>query len=129
MNKLTPIFLIFFLFITSWAFPNGKRALQEDDTINDDIITVEGLPFCALIYFVDEDNKGYYDIRLLMSKEYVTEDNLHLLSQKLSEKFPPPKPLYAYVDTNAKKALTAFQGVSHGEDERNKGVKPQLAVY
>jgi hypothetical protein len=90
-------------------------------------------PFCALILreFLKRGDRGR-EIHILIEPDQVTEDNLRLLFKAISEKYPPPLLLEAWVYTDVEQlaALATRSGHSFYPDTRaREGKERQWAYY
>lgn len=139
MYKEVLLFLIL-LFASSWAPVKPASGAQVDG-----LSAVRGLPFCAFVFF-EVENPTTFFVGILMDKGDMSEDNLKLLFQSISRKYPPqslyekhngPLPLEArvYTDLRIPGALannemisaSGKRSTSSREDSRNP--VPNTAFY
>jgi len=79
MRKVKAVVLCAVLLLLNGALSEGAISREK-------LIAIEGLPFCAMIYY--EDNNSRYDVRILMAPDHLNEDNLRLLFHVISLKYP-----------------------------------------
>jgi len=109
----------------------GPSALsrQVKDVRWGDVISMEGLPFCALILSnVYDKRQRERTVDILMEPDQVNEDNLRLLFRSLSEKFPADPTLKAWVNTNVKQLAMLATGMG-GSGPAQGTSNLQLAYY
>lgn len=94
-----------------------------------DAISVEGLPFCALILSnVYDKRQKERTVDILMEPHQVNEDNLRLLFRSLSERFPDDLTFKAWVNTNVKQLAMLATGMGGSGPAQGKRAL-QLAYY
>ncbi len=87
--------------------PGDGIARQDTADKWDKTVALKELPYCALILraFLGPDDSSR-EIFVLMEPDNVNEENLRLLARALSEKYPPPLSLKAWIETDVKQLAT-----------------------
>jgi len=131
-NHIGLVFLLLLLFLEQpYIF---AKMPQQDEVIDDNLVAVEEVPFSAIIYF-REKNQRFCHVNILMAPDQVTLDNLRLLFQRLSNKYASAKILRIRIDTRLERLSSYITGEFHAADpppskyeNKKKKVKKEEAI-
>lgn len=117
----------FILFFAATGAIAGNS--QEREGRWDEVKSIDGLPFCALILSnVYDKAERERRLDILMEPGLVTESNLYLLFRILPKKFQDDARLVIWVNTNVKQLAMLATGMG-GSGPSKRGRTLQLAYY